>query len=87
MGAFTDLWKSERGLVAVILIIACTVLAVLGKLTVGEWTDYTKWIFVAYATAKTITGTAEVLKGPRVTEVSDGEPAQPPPIPSSGRTA
>lgn len=56
MGAIGDLWKSERGLISVALIIAATVLSALGMLTVQQWLDYTKWIFVTYAAAKTITG-------------------------------
>lgn len=87
MGAIMDLWRSERGLVAVLLIVACTVLAVQGKLTVAEWTDYSKWIFVTYAAAKTITGTAQVLKGPQVTEdtaTGSGPPSVPPPVLSRG---
>lgn len=78
MGALKDLWQSERGLVAVLLIVACTVLAALGRLTVEVWTEYTRWIFVAYAAAKTVTGSVEIIKGPAAV-VADGQ--APPPIP------
>lgn len=63
MGAITDLWKSERGLVCVALIIAATVLTGLGKLTVPEWKDYTLYLFYGYAAAKTITGAVQIAKG------------------------
>lgn len=56
MGALLDLWKSERGLVAVALIAAATVMSGLGIITVEQWLDYTKWLFVTYAAAKTVTG-------------------------------
>lgn len=80
MGAIKDLWQSERGLVAVLLIVACTVLAAVGKITVDGWTEYTKWIFVAYAAAKTVTGTAAVLKSQ---PVATGD-AVPTVIPATG---
>lgn len=56
MGALLDLWKSERGLVAVALIAAATVMTGMGIITVDQWLDYTKWLFVTYAAAKTVTG-------------------------------
>lgn len=63
MGALTDLWKSERGLIASLLIIAVTVLAALGKVTFAEWREYTLYIFGTYAVLKTITGTTAIIKG------------------------
>lgn len=61
MGALADLWKSERGLVAIALIAAVTVLCVTSAVTVEQWLDYTKWIFVTYAAAKTVSGAAAVI--------------------------
>ncbi len=55
MGAFTDLWKSERGVVAVALIIAATVLAALGHMTIADWQDYSWKIFMVYAGTKAVT--------------------------------
>jgi hypothetical protein len=63
MGALTDLWKSERGLIASLLIIAATVLAALGKVTFAEWREYTLYVFGTYAVLKTITGTTAIIKG------------------------
>lgn len=56
MGAIADLWKSERGLVAIVLIAACSVLLGLGRLTVDAWTTYTMWIYGTYVAGKTVTG-------------------------------
>jgi len=63
MGAIADLWKSERGLIAVLLIIGATVLTALGDMTVAEWREFTVWIFGLYAGAKTITGVAALITG------------------------
>jgi len=62
MGAIKDLWQSERGLVAVALIAATTVMFALGYIPHDEWLAHTKWVFLTYATAKTITGTALIAK-------------------------
>jgi hypothetical protein len=70
MGALKDLWQSERGMVAVALIVACTVLCAISTIDVDQWLAYTKFIFVAYAAAKTVTGTAVILNPPK--------PADPP---------
>lgn len=72
MGALKNLWNSERGLVAIVLIIACTVLAMTSRITVEQWTSYTEWIFGMYAAAKTITGTAAIIKTP--TPGADADP-------------
>ncbi len=63
MGALTDLWRSERGLLAVLIIIAASVLAGLGSMPVAEWQTFVTGIFVAYAAGKTLTGAVEILKG------------------------
>jgi hypothetical protein len=56
--AATDLAKSEKGLLALALIIAATILAAIGKLTWPETLDFYKWIFYAYVAGKTIQGVA-----------------------------
>jgi hypothetical protein len=63
MGAISDLFKSERGLVALALIAAATVGLATARLTTDQWIEYTKWIFVTYAAAKTVTGSVALLKG------------------------
>lgn len=94
MGALTDLWKSERGLVAIALIAACTVLTFTGRLTVEQWTSYTTWIFGLYAAAKTVTGTVGIIKSPPAAPeltslgglLSALAKLGPPPAPFSGAT-
>jgi len=73
MGAITDLWKSERGLVAIALIAAATVGLATARIPPDQWIDYTKWIFVTYAAAKTVTGSVAMLKS--VPDTAAGPPA------------
>lgn len=72
MGAIRDLWSSERGLVAVALIVGATVLASIRILTADQWVSYTEWIFVTYAASKTVTGSVAIMKS----GVSSGTPSQ-----------
>lgn len=62
MGALKDLWRSERGLVTVALIVCATVLCCLMMLTSQQWVDFIKWVFVVYVTGKTVTGTVGLVK-------------------------
>lgn len=61
MGALKNLWNSERGLVAIALAVASTIMVVTGLMTIDQWVDYTKWVFLTYAAAKTVTGTADLI--------------------------
>jgi hypothetical protein len=65
MGAITDLWKSERGLLAVLIIIAASVLAGLDKMPVADWQTFVTGIFITYAAGKTVTGAVQLLTSPR----------------------
>src|SRR5882724_9998058 len=56
MGAITDLFKSERGLLAVAILIAATVLCGTHQLTVDQWTAFVQWVFGIYVAGKTVTG-------------------------------
>lgn len=78
MGAITDLWKSERGLIAVLLIVTAGVLAGLGYMKVDEWTEFAKWIFITYTAGKTVTGVTQIVKG----GTADPETRAPTPVPS-----
>ena len=73
MGAITDLWKSERGLLAVLLVAAAGTLASLGHMTTPQWTEFAQWIFVTYTAGKTVTGAFEIAKG-TTTPVTAGSP-------------
>ena len=63
MGALTDLWKSERGLLAVVLVVTAGILAGLGYMATADWTEFAKWIFVTYTAGKTVTGAIQIAKG------------------------
>lgn len=76
MGAITDLWKSERGLLAVLIIVAATVLTALSKMTIDSWQTFVMGIFITYAAGKTVTGAVAILKG-----TSDPPPAPATPTP------
>lgn len=76
MTAISDLFKSERGILAVAIIVAATVLAGLGKLTIADWQTFVTGIFITYAAGKTITGTVAILKG-------QTDPATPPVTPAA----
>lgn len=77
MGAITDIWKSERGLLAVLLVVTAGVLAGLGYMTTQEWTEFAKWIFVTYTAGKTVTGAFQIAKG----GTADPEKPAPQPVP------
>ncbi len=63
MGALKDLWSSERGIVAIALLIATSVLCALGHITTDQWLVHTKWLFVTYVAGKTVTGATALWAG------------------------
>lgn len=63
MGAIADIWHSERGLIALAIIVAATVLAALGRMSIGDWQTFVLGVFIAYAAGKTATGVASIIKG------------------------
>jgi len=81
MGAITDLWKSERGLLAVLIIIAASIFVGLDKMTVADWQTFVTGIFIAYAAGKTVTGAVAIW-----TCVAGAAPA-PAPDPAPGTPA
>ncbi len=78
MGALTDLWKSERGLFALVLIIAATVLTALGHMTIDAWQDFALYIFGIYVTGKTVTGAVGLFKGTLSPDAATPAPAPAP---------
>lgn len=62
MGALTDLWHSERGIIALVLLAGVTAALFTGNCTFEQWQSYSKWIFVTYATSKTVTGAVDLFK-------------------------
>lgn len=55
MGALSDLWKSERGLVGLAIILATTVLFALGRISSEQWTTIIQWTFATYVAGKSVT--------------------------------
>ena len=62
MQGFTDLTKSERGILTLVLVLAVTILVVLDKVTGADWLAYTKWIAVTLIASKTLTGAITTYK-------------------------
>ena len=52
---------SEKGILALALIIGATVLTALGKMSLVEWQEYTIYIFGIYTAGKAIQGGAAAL--------------------------
>lgn len=64
MGAITDLWKSERGLLCVLVILAASAFVLAGKMAIGDWETFVMVVFGTYVGGKTVTSAVETLKGP-----------------------
>ncbi len=56
-----NLANSEKAVALGLLVLAASVLAALGTLSVEQWIDYTKWMAGFYVTGKTLQGAASVL--------------------------
>lgn len=63
MGGLSDLWNSERGIIALVIIVAATVLCGMKIMAVSDWNQLALWIFGIFATAKTITSSVALFKG------------------------
>lgn len=61
MGAITDLWKSERGLLALAILVSATVLEGIGHLTSDQWIELVKWVAAFYVGGKTLSSIAETV--------------------------
>ena len=53
---------SEKGILALALIIGATVLTALGKMSFAEWQEYTIYIFAIYTGGKAIQGAASAIR-------------------------
>lgn len=72
MGAIADIWKSERGLICVAILICATVLVVTGHLPIDGWTKIVMVVAASYMISKGATGVASIVKGstPDASDVS-----------------
>lgn len=67
--AIVAIWQSEKGLLTVLLLIAATVLAGLGRMTIDQWTSFAEIVFGAYVLGKTATSVGiSFANRPRVTD-------------------
>lgn len=55
--------NSEKGVIALVLLIGATVLAGLDKMSIAEWQNYSIWIFGIYTGGKSIQGAAAHFAG------------------------
>jgi len=78
MGALKDLLSSEKGLFAIVLVIAATVLVGLDQMAVADWREYTIYVFGAYVVGKTVTTGMVAIAG---------RPAAIPPAPAPAAAA
>jgi hypothetical protein len=64
MGALKDLFSSERGFFALVLVIAATVLTGLHDMTIDQWQSFATWVFGIYVGGKTITSAVGLFTTP-----------------------
>lgn len=64
MNGLYDLLKSERGVFSIIVLLCCTAMTLMGRLTPDEWMDYTKWLSTVLIASKTVTTAVETYKKP-----------------------
>lgn len=79
MQGVVDLLKSERGVFAIVLVVAATVLVLTGHLTVEDWLAYTKWVGTVIIASKTVTTAVGLLKAGSADVPSGDAPAAPAP--------
>lgn len=56
----SDLLGSERGVFCMLMVIACTVLVVTGKLDGNQWLDFMKYLVGFLVASKTVTRAVEL---------------------------
>lgn len=72
MEGILGLINSKKAVAGGALIVCSTVLAALGKLTMDQWTEYTRWIFIVYVGGETANGVAATIKGEPKDPSKDG---------------
>lgn len=61
MQALTDLFKSERGILGLALLVAATTLTALGHMSIDQWQTFSMVVFGTYVAGKTASGVAYAL--------------------------
>jgi hypothetical protein len=54
---------SEKAVASGVCMLAATVMAAMGKMSIAEWQEYSKWILGIYISGKTVQGAAAALTG------------------------
>ncbi len=89
MGAFTNLWHSEKGMIAILILVAMTVFVITGHATLDQWQDLALPLFGVYAGAKTVdsvgkaVASAMAVKGGAAAAVAPPPDNAPKPVPIS----
>jgi len=78
MGGFTDLIKGERGLFALVLTAASTVLTALGHMTIDAWRDFNLYVYGLFVFGKTATTVTGLIKGTLSPDATTPTPAPAP---------
>ena len=78
MTGIGDIFKSERGVFTLLVLIMVTILTAIGKVTADQWIEFTKWLTVAFISGKTISHAVETMK-PQTSSPSPSPPSPPPP--------
>lgn len=74
MGAISDLWNSERGLLTVLILVAATVLVVFGRMTIDQWMAFVQVVIGIYVAGKTVSSAVIAWKNPSPTKVIVNDP-------------
>lgn len=61
MDVLAGFLSSKRALLCLVLLIACTVLAIMEIFTKQDWIDYTKYVVTVWVSGETVTKVAEVI--------------------------
>jgi hypothetical protein len=78
MTGIGDIFKSERGVFTLLVLIMVTILTAIGKVTADQWIEFTKWLTVAFISGKTISHAVETMKTPTA-----APSASPSPLPTA----
>jgi hypothetical protein len=61
LGALPALLNSEKAVMAILLLVAATVLAALGQLPIPMWKELAESVFLIYVGGKTVQGSAALI--------------------------
>lgn len=68
-----DLLASERGVLAIMLVIVTGALVFTGRMTTEQWIEFNKWIGTVLIASKTVTTAIETMRQPQVPPATANE--------------